>query len=306
MIRFLRLAALPLVAACTPSALAAQLLAPQPVPTQNTESYRFASPSMGRTYDITVGLPRSYADSATKRYPLLLVTDGNDYFPLVFHAANTVGGIEEVIVVSVGAPFAEGRDAFTRRRVHEFSPPQWALKDPFGQVVQAGCNAFKLAVSDCVGGAPKFLSMLTQELLPRVTARYRIDSDRLGLFGVSAGGFFASWAIFQEQSPFRTYIISSPAMAYGDDEVFRQESRYAQSHKDLAVRVYLASGTLELDDPELEGIGHIVSGQARLGAALRGRRYPGLTLHSEMLQGLGHTDAPGTTAVRGMRLLYAR
>ena len=79
----------------------------------------------------------------------------------------------------------------------------------------------------------------------------------------------------------------------------------AQSHKDLPVRVYLASGTLEIDDPELEGIGHIVSGQARLSAALRGRRYPGLTLHSEMLQGLGHTDAPGTTAVRGMRLLYA-
>ena len=56
----------------------------------------------------------------------------------------------------------------------------------------------------------------------------------------------------------------------------------------------------------LEGIGHIVSGEVRLSAALRGRKYPGLTLYSEMLQGLGHEDAPGTAAVRGMRLLYSK
>lgn len=292
--------------AAFPLALQAQSLRPQPIPAQRTESYRYASPSLGREYDITVGLPPSYADSAAKRYALIVVTDGNHYFPLVFNAASTVHGTGEQIVVSVGTPFAEGADGFTRRRVHEFSPPGWVMNDPFGKVVLAGCQSWKIAPADCVGGAPKFLAMLVDELLPQLVAKYRVDRDRLGLFGVSAGGFFASWAMFQEKSPFRTYIISSPAMAYGDGEIFREEARYAASHQDLPARVYLSFGTLEVDDPMLEGIGQIVSGTARLSAALRGRNYPGLTLYNESLQGLGHEDAPGTAAVRGIRLLYGK
>jgi predicted alpha/beta superfamily hydrolase len=126
------------------------------------------------------------------------------------------------------------------------------------------------------------------------------------LFGVSAGGFFAAWTIFQERSPFRAYLISSPAMAYGDGDIFRQEARYAASHADLPVSIYLASGSLEIDDPFIEGVGQIVSGQARLGALLRGRRYPGLVLHSEIHQGLGHSDAAAMTMARGLRLLYPR
>jgi uncharacterized protein len=292
--------------ACASRNLVAQQLQPHAIPSRNTEAYRYASPAMGRNYDITVGLPESYTDSTAKKYSMLLVTDGNDYFPLVLHAARTVGGIDEVIVVSVGAPFEEGRDAFTRRRVHEFSPPNWAMNDPFGQYVSGGCKAWKLAIADCVGGAPKFLGMIVDELLPRLTAKYRIDKERLGLFGVSAGGAFASWAIFQDRSPFRTYIISSPAIAYGDGDALRQEARYAESHKDLPARIYLSAGALEIDDPQLEGMGHIVSGTVRMSAALRGRRYPGLMLYSEILSGLGHTDAPGTAAVRGMRLLYSK
>ncbi len=302
----LRTAALLILVAASPRALTAQSLRPQPIPTERTESYRFTSPSMGRDYDITVGLPATYADSTSKRYALILVTDGNHYFPLVFHAANTVHGNDGEIVVSVGAPFAEGSDGFTRRRVHEFSPPGWSMTDPFGKVVSAGCNAWKLAPAECVGGAPRFLSMLVDELLPQLTSKYRIDRNRLGLFGVSAGGFFASWAIFQEKSPFTSYIISSPAMAYGDGDIYRQEARYAESHKDLVARIYLSFGTLEVDDPMLEGIGQIVSGTARLSAALRGRNYPGLKLYNETLQGLGHEDAPGTAAVRGIRLLYSK
>lgn len=70
-----------------------------------------------------------------------------------------------------------------------------------------------------------------------MAARYPIDTTQLGLFGISAGGFFASWTIFQANSPFRKYIISSPAMAYGDGEIFRQEARYAAGHKDLLVGI---------------------------------------------------------------------
>ena len=126
------------------------------------------------------------------------------------------------------------------------------------------------------------------------------------LFGLSAGGFFASWAIFQPNTPFTKYIISSPAMAYGRGEIFRQEAAYAKAHKDLAVGIYLASGVLEAGDPMLEGIGEIVSGMSHLAGVLASRQYPGLKMTIEFHPGMGHADVMGTSVVRGLRSLYAK
>lgn len=290
--------------------LTGQGLEPRPLPSRDVDSYSYRSPTMGNRYDVSVGLPVGFRPSAGKKYPALIVTDGNLSFPIALDAARNLmeqGDVEDLIVISVGAPFEEGDSAFTRRRIYEFSPPSVApVTDPFGLEVARVCREYHSPPDRCVGGAPKFLSFIVSELLPQLLQKYPIDPEQLGLFGVSAGGFFASYAIFQENSPFKKYIISSPAMAYGDGEIFRQEERYATQHKDLKVAIYLASGSLEIDDPQLEGLGRIVSGQARLSATLRSRKYPSLKLYSEIHQGLGHSDGAGTTLARGIRLLYAK
>lgn len=250
-----------------------------------------------------------YAADPAKRWPALVVTDGDWVFPIANDAARGLasqGDTEGLIVISVGTRLEEGDSAWTRHRVYEFSPPDWPRTAPFGRLVSQLCAAYGTANDRCTGGAPVFLDFLVRELLPRMQARYRIDPARLGLFGVSAGGFFASWVIFQPSSPFTTYIMSSPAMAYGDGEAFRLEAQYATTHKDLKARIYLASGTLEMDSPMFEGMGQIVSGQIRLSAALRGRNYPSLTLVTEMHQGLSHYDNTGTTLNRSIRLLYGK
>lgn len=91
-------------------------------------------------------------------------------------------------------------------------------------------------------------------------AKFPIDTSQLGLFGMSAGGFFATWVMFQPDTPFNKYIISSPAMAYGNGEAFRLEADYAKTHKDLAVGLYMSAGGLEATDPLLEVLGEVVSG----------------------------------------------
>jgi len=289
--------------------LGAQQLVPRTFPVKDVESYSLQSPGMGRRYDIVVGLPPAYAANPAKTWPVLFVTDGNMTFSIAQDASRGLtsqGDIEGLIVVSIGTPLEEGDTGWTRRRIHEFSPPDWPMTDRFGQLVRGLCETNRVPAGECTGGAPKFLHFIVSEVVPLIQAKYRVDPARLGLFGLSAGGFFASWVIFQAESPFTTYIISSPAMAYGDGEIYRQEAKYAGGHQDLKAGIYVASGTLEMDHPDFEGVGQIVSGQMRLGAALRGRKYPGLRLYSEMHQGLGHSDAAGTTLVRGMRLLYGR
>ena len=288
---------------------AGQQLETRPVPSRGVESFTFESPSMGVRFAVNVGLPGGFDPAGDERYPALIVTDGDWAFPGVHYpAANLMeeGAIESLFVISVGTDLADGQVEWVRRRVYEFSPPGWDLADPFGEVVKEACDEFEAGPGRCTGGAGPFLEVIASELLPMVSERYPVDLDRLGLFGVSAGGFFASWALFQPNSPFTKYIISSPAMAYGDGEIFRLEERYASGHEDLPVSVYFGAGGLEIQDGFLEGVGQIVSGMTRLGGLLAGREYPGLEMVSEVHPGMGHTDVMGTVVARGLRVLYGR
>lgn len=290
--------------------LAAQELTPRSYPIQSVESWSYKSPSMGLSYDIVVGLPPGYAANPGKKYPALVVTDGNMTFPAAFAAASALTGQEDIdgiIVISVGTPvLEEGDSAWTRRRIYEFSPPDWNREDVFGKGVTGYCTAFHSKPDQCTGGAPKFLDLIVKEIIPKVAAKYRVDMNDLGLFGVSAGGFFATWVIFQPSSPFTKYIISSPATAYGDGAALRLEKQFAETHKDLKAKIYMAAGGLEMESPFLEGIGHIVSGMIQLGAGLKSRNYPGLSLTMEVHPGMGHSDVAPTTLNRGIRVVYGK
>lgn len=289
------------------STLRSQQLKPRPVPTGRVESFTFDSPSMGVRYAVNVGLPEGYQRGGSQKFQALITTDGDLAFRGVFEGANRLSGvIAPLFVVSIGVGEDEGIEAHHRRRTYEFSP-YWDLQDPFGeQIVAPVCRQVHSPEGRCVGGAERFLKVIVSELLPLVTAKYPIDTAQLGLFGHSAGAYFVSWVMFQPSSPFRKYLISSPAMAYGDGEIFRTEERYSATHKDLAASVYLAAGALEASDPVLEGIARVVSGMTRFAGTLAARKYPSLLLATEIHPGMGHEDVTSTSVVRGMRTLYSK
>lgn len=279
----------------------------RPVPNRGVESFTFQSPSMGVRFSINVGMPADYKAGDGKKYPALLVTDGDFTFGSVYESASTLRGqITPLIIISVGTSLDEGEAEHVRRRVYEFSPPGWDRKDPFGQEVEHACKTFNSPSDRCTGGAAKFLTAISTEIIPLLAAKFPIDTAQLGLFGISAGGFFTTWVIFQSNTPFNKYIISSPATRYGNGETFRQEADYAKTHKDLAVGVYLAAGSLEATTPEVEVLGEVVSGMSRLAGVLASRHYPGLKLTVEYHPGMNHNDVVGTTVVRGLRTLYAK
>jgi predicted alpha/beta superfamily hydrolase len=299
-----------LALALATTASGSQSFAGTDVPTPGQQAFTLTSAILGDRFEVIVAAPRGVAPAPGQRFPLLVVTDGYRTLAPAVDAMESLLAqqvIEPMYLVSIGVPFAAGDSTWAMRRVYEFSPPAWPRTDAFGQMVEAAvCRRYGSAPGRCTGGAPEFLSVLATELIPQLARRFPIDTTKLGLFGVSAGGFFASWAMFAPTSPFRTYIISSPAMAYGDGDIYRREAAWGRDHKDLPARVYVSSGSLEQDDPFLEGVGQIVSGHARFVAALRGRNYPSLHLVTEVLPGLGHGDATGTSLVRAMRTLYAK
>ena len=284
----------------------AQLLS-RPVPNGGVESFTFQSPSMGVRFSLNVDVPQGYKQGDGKKYPALIVTDGDFSFGKVYESASTLAGlITPLFIISIGTALDEGEEEHTRRRIYEFSPPGWDRQDPFGQGVEGFCKRFKAPEGRCTGGAAKFLAAITTEMIPLLAAKFPIDTTQLGLYGLSAGGFFTSWVIFQPNTPFNKYIISSPAMSYGHGEIFRQEAAYAKTHKDLPIGIYFGAGVLEATDPDLEGIGEIVSGMSHLAGTLATRHYPGLKMTIEYHPGMGHMDVMGTSAVRGLRTLYAK
>jgi predicted alpha/beta superfamily hydrolase len=302
--------AVPVILGCLTVAVGpavAQQLQTRPVPSERVESFTFQSPSMGVRYAINVGIPKAFKPGDGKKYPTLIVTDGDWAFAGVNGGAQSLDGvIDPIFVVSIGNALDEGTQLWTQRRVYEFSPPNWDRKDAFGEAVTKVCHDLHTEEAKCTGGAARFLNVIVSELVPLVAAKYPIDSSQLGLFGISAGGFFTSWVVFQSNSPFKKYLISSPAMAYGDGSTFREEERYAKEHKDLPVSIYLGAGVLETGDQFLEGIGRIVSGMSHLAGVLGSRHYPGLKLVTEYHPGMGHTDVMGTTVARGLRTLYGK
>lgn len=289
------------------SPIAAQQLEPRPVPTRDVVSFTYRSPSMGVRYGINVGLPPDWRPVGGARYPALIVTDGDHVFPAVYDAARRLMGqqaIGEMLVISIGSELEEGDSSWIRRRFYEFTPSGWDLQDPVGRLIAGVCETYRSPPGRCTGGAPRFLATIVNELLPLIQQRYPVDPGQLGLLGISAGGYFASWALFQPQSPFRKYLISSPALAYGNDEIFRDEARHAANNRDLAAEIYFGAGSLEVQGQPFEAIIKTVSGMLHLAALLNTRGYPSLKVFTEVHQGMGHGDVLGTSVVRGLRLLY--
>ncbi|HKV99219.1 MAG TPA: alpha/beta hydrolase-fold protein [Vicinamibacterales bacterium] len=283
----------------------AQQLQPRqyPAPDQ-VESFLYQSASMDRRYALSVGIPADFKAGQNRKYPALIVTDGDNAFARVNAGVRSLSSvIEPIFVVSIGTP-PEEREASNRRRGYEFSPADWDRKNPFGEYITKECADAHTPPDQCTGGAEKFLNAIVKEVLPVVEARFPIDHDRLGLYGGSAGGFFAMWSVFQPNSPFKKYLVSSPAMARGD--IFRDEDRYAKAHKDLPVSIYMGAGTLESTDPLVEGLGEVVSGMSHMTAVLSGRHYPGLKIVTEYHPGMSHSDAGSTIVVRGLRTLYPK
>ncbi len=285
----------------------AQQLEPRPVPTRDVVSFTYQSASMGVRYGINVGLPVDFHPAPGKKYPAMITTDGDQEFVGVYDAARSLmsqRAIGEMFIISIGSELDQGDSSWIRRRFYEFTPANWDLKDSVGQLIAKVCEAYRSAPGRCTGGAPKFFESIVTEMLPLILEKYPISPDQLGLFGISAGGYFASWAVFQSNSPFKKYLISSPALAYGNDEIFREEARYAAHHKDLDARIYFGAGSIEFQEELFEAVVKTVSGMVHLAAVLQTRNYPSLKLFTEIHPGMGHSDVMGTSVVRGLRSLY--
>jgi predicted alpha/beta superfamily hydrolase len=234
------------------------------------------STSTGRDYDLYIHIPSSYGQDKSRKYPVLYILDGQWDFKLM---DSVLGGLvydkfaPEMIMV--GITYSGENANYDSLRAMDYTPT--AVQDAKGS-----------------GDAPKFLKFLKTELIPFMESNYRADSSHRVLQGSSLGGLFTLYTMLTDPGLFSAYVAASPAVPYGDRYAFKQEAEYAKTHKELAVKLYLAVGESEpLSSPVQEFM-----------KTLKSRGYQGLKLETRVIEGERHAGNKPETFNRGLRFVF--
>ncbi len=160
-------------------------------PLEYASRHEVTSLILGETRTMDVALPASYATEPDRRYPVLVVLDGESQHLLAAAMVRffaSVGQLPEMIVVGVRN---------TDRNRDLSPPPTGGFRPPPG-------------LGDTFGGGDRFLQFLADELLPRIERDYRTVPMRV-LAGHSIGGTFALFALARRPDLFTGYVVMDPA-----------------------------------------------------------------------------------------------
>lgn len=267
-----------------------------------TESRVITSSTTGRTYQVSVSLPRGYAQSS-QTYPVLYALDANGEFGIVVETARLLqlgGEIPELVIVGIGYPVGHYFEAVDDRGVDLTPTEEPGFEDKWQRWLSG------LPMPPATGGGPAFLSFLIHELIPLVDAEYRVATDDRALFGHSLGGLFASYAMLHSGGALHRFIVASPTLAYDGRVMFEQEAAYAAASDSLKARVFFSVGLLEPDAPlnEHPWAGYVTN-LREFTAVLEGRHYGGFESTAHFFEGETHTSVLPGSVSRGLRYIYS-
>lgn len=202
----------------------------------DTRVTSFNSKDGSHTFRLLIGLPRNYA-SRTERFPVIYLLDADFAFPLTqeIQRHTTDRGFEkEAIVVGIAYPGADTDiQTYERTRSQDYTPTHTAD------------DSYTPQMSAVTGGAPKFLSILSDELLPFIDTHFRTDPGARMIVGYSFGALFATYAMLAKPGLFHDYLVVSPSLWYDNRMMFDMAKTYIATHKSLNVNVFYAVGALE-------------------------------------------------------------
>ena len=204
----------------------------------DTRYHYIESESVGRGYHTYVMLPDGYDTNADTAYPTIYVLDGGALFPL-FAAYYRYLNFGEEIPDSIIVGISYGSDTFEggNFRSTDYTAPS--------------------AERDYWGGAEKFQSFLSDELLPMIERNYQSRTDQRVIFGQSIGGQFVLYTALTKPNLFWGHIASNPALHR--NLPFYLEKRADADPEHEQSRLFVADGTLndaQFREPSLQWIEH--------------------------------------------------
>jgi predicted alpha/beta superfamily hydrolase len=179
----------------------------------------FVSNKLGESREITIGLPDSYEKTPTKKYPILVLLDG-DYLFNPFYGTLNYGAhwddLPETIIIGISQ------------------------------------NKNQARIDDCTynddglptGKGASFFEFIGAELLPYIEKKYRVAPFRI-IAGHDITAGFSNFFLFKDYSIFNAYISLNPELA--PEMEFQIPERFAALNQPLFYYQSTAEGdTMEI------------------------------------------------------------
>ncbi|MBA4316838.1 MAG: histidine kinase [Flavobacterium sp.] len=148
----------------------------------------FVSTKLGESREITIGLPATYEQNPTKKYPILVLLDGDYLFDPFFGALNYGAyweDLPETIIIGISQNINEER--IDDSNYDDFN----------GVPAEKGARFFEF-----IGG----------ELLPYIEKKYRVAPFRI-IAGHDTTAGYLNFFLYKENPIFNAYISLSPELA---------------------------------------------------------------------------------------------
>ena len=190
------------------------------------------SPQLNNARDITVYLPPSYLTAGDRRYPVFYMHDGQN----LFDAKTSFAGEWDVDGL-IDAVSGEGLEAIVvgipnmgSERCNEYSP----FDDP----------------KHGPGKGDAYLDFVVDTLKPIIDADFRTVTtpEQTAIVGSSMGGLISLYAFFKRPDIFGLTGVMSPALWYGQRQIFEYLNHTAYRPGRIYVDVGTKEGSEELRD----------------------------------------------------------
>ncbi len=295
-----------LLVCCISAAAFSQDISPEhsgypPVTIPRTEVRSLHSEINGTKYHLYVAFPYSYSSNLEKDYPVIYFTDANDGMGLYTQIQRNLRyqrNVPEMIIVGIAFE-TDHLFEFLSMRNSDLTPTRMPdlekiRSEQFGYEVQTG-------------NADLFIQVIRDEIKPLINSNYRTSGDD-AYAGISLGGLFGMYVLFNATALFDRYLIGSPSLWWGktedpndpdmwlDGPMFSAEEKYAATHEDLHAKVFVSVGSLESSK--------ILPGTRKMVSLLTSRKYPNLDLVFKEFEGETHVSVIPGSISRGLRVLY--
>lgn len=268
---------------------------PMPITLSASETRAITSQHTGRDYRITISLPLGYSiapddslpfDNSAGKWSVVYAVDGNYLAGVVTDTVRLMAWgkrTTDAIVVTIGYPDngdpAQSFRTWGSHRTADLTPIPTETED-----------------NEVNGEAGHFLKFIKEELIPMIETEFSADPEKRILAGHSYGGLFGAFVMLTEPDLFRSIIMGSPSLWYGDGHMFRQEEEFFKNHKKLPVAVYMFVGELE------ETVKYpMLTDALRFATVLQERNYKGFSLVKQIFVDQNHTEVPFSGLQWGLR-----
>lgn len=284
---------------------------PCPWQVEDTDSFELPGP-FGMDFEVSVALPPGHASApAGQRWPALVVLDAPSTFTTAVATARiqyALRAVEPLVVVGVSTSRREGPQMLGLNRLRYLTPGAPPESSPDVALVlklmAEPMRAKGWDFDDCFGGAAQFLAFIGEVLRPELGRRWPVNTNDLGLFGHSAAGAFAAYALLEDSPVFTRYLIGTFGTQWWSDCAANEAAFVAARRAASAprpTRVYHAVGGAELTDPSFAHAGIGLPMIQRLEAMA----LPGLEISTQVFDGENHGSVISHVLATGIRTLYA-